>query len=136
MGIGFGNGFDFGFFGIMGTIFPLIFIVVLAFILFTAFKGIKQWSYNNKQPVLTVNAKLVSKRIDVKHRSSHHNENVSHSSHTYYYATFEVESGDRMEFDLNGQDYGMLAEGDEGRLTFQGTRFLGFQRARLEQPIL
>lgn len=138
MGVGFGDGFGFngGFFGIMGIIFPLIFIVVLGLILFTAFKGIKQWSHNNKQPVLTVNAKIVSKRMDVKHRSNHHNDHVSHSSHTYYYATFEVESGDRMEFGLSGHDYGMLAEGDEGRLTFQGTRYLGFQRVRLEQALL
>ena len=27
-----------------------------------------------------------------------------------------------------GQDYGMLVEGDRGRLTFQGTRYLDFQR--------
>ena len=27
-----------------------------------------------------------------------------------------------------GRDYGLMAEGDEGRLTFQGTRFLGFER--------
>ncbi len=29
---------------------------------------------------------------------------------------------------MRGTDYGMLAEGDRGRLTFQGTRFLGFER--------
>lgn len=42
--------------------------------------------------------------------------------------TFEVESGDRMEFAVRGQDYGMLVEGDTGRLGFQGTRFLDFER--------
>ena len=52
------------------------------------------------------------------------------SSSTFYYTTFEVESGDRMELAVSGQDFGMLAEGDTGRLTFQGTRFKGFERVK------
>lgn len=47
---------------------------------------------------------------------------------TSYYATFQVESGDRMELHVSGAEYGMLAEGDTGKLTFQGTRYLGFVR--------
>ena len=42
--------------------------------------------------------------------------------------SFEVESGDRMEFELRGNEYGLLAEGDLGKLTFQGTRYLSFER--------
>lgn len=49
-------------------------------------------------------------------------------SRTHYYVTFEVESGDRMELGMDGPAFGMLAEGDRGKLTFQGTRYLGFQR--------
>ena len=45
-----------------------------------------------------------------------------------YYVTFQVESGDRMELTVSGSDYGMLVEGDIGKLSFQGTRYLGFQR--------
>ena len=44
------------------------------------------------------------------------------------YVTFEVESGDRMEMNVRGSEYGMLAEGDVGKLTFQGTRYLNFER--------
>nr|WP_330380884.1 DUF2500 family protein [Anaerobutyricum hallii] len=36
-----------------------------------------------------------------------------------------VQSG----FSVYGKEYGMLAEGDEGKLTFQGSRYLGFERA-------
>ena len=32
------------------------------------------------------------------------------------------------EFLVSGTEYGMLAEGDSGELTFQGTRYLNFQR--------
>jgi hypothetical protein len=39
-----------------------------------------------------------------------------------------VESGDRMEFVVPSREYGMLVEGDMGRLTFQGSRYKSFQR--------
>ena len=48
--------------------------------------------------------------------------------HRIYYVTFQMESGDRMEFQVSGIEYGMLAEGDTGELTFQGTRYLAFER--------
>jgi hypothetical protein len=35
-----------------------------------------------------------------------------------------------MEFGVRDTEYGMLAEGDTGKLTFQGTRYLGFERAK------
>jgi hypothetical protein len=50
-----------------------------------------------------------------------------HTSTTYY-VTFQVESGDRMEFHVGGEEYGFLVEGDFGDLSFQGTRYLGFVR--------
>ena len=43
--------------------------------------------------------------------------------------TFQVESGDRMEFEVDGSDYGLLVQGDIGKLSFQGTRYLGFERS-------
>ena len=51
---------------------------------------------------------------------------------TSYYVTFQVESGDRMEFEASDMEYGMLAEGDRGMLTFQGTRYLNFRREGAE----
>ena len=56
----------------------------------------------------------------------HHDHHTHHS--TSYYVTFQVDSGDRMELHMTGQEYGMLVEGDKGYLTFQGTRYLGFER--------
>ena len=83
---------------------------------------------------MTVPAKVVAKRQNTTHHSHPVAGDASgaHGFHnttsTSYYVTFEVESGDRMEFSVRGQDYGMLVEGDEGRLSFQGTRFLDFER--------
>ncbi|MBP2239468.1 hypothetical protein J2Z40_000021 [Cytobacillus eiseniae] len=123
---GFGMGFNM--FSIMSFIFPFIFVFVFAMIIFTVIKGIKQWSYNNKQPVLDVNAKFITKRTQVNRNAHQDNNHVHHHSSTTYYATFEVDSGDRMEFIVSGNEYGQLAEGDFGKLTFQGTRYLGFER--------
>lgn len=53
---------------------------------------------------------------------------MHNSSSTTYYVTFEVESGDRIEFRMQGNQYGILVEGDRGKLTFQGTRYLEFRR--------
>lgn len=119
----------FGMFGIMSFIVPVFFIFVFSVIIFTIVKGISQWNYNNHQPVLTVDAKVITKRT---HTSRHHhaNDTVSHSSSTSYYVTFEVESGDRMEFHVPDREFGLLAEGDLGKLTFQGTRYHRFDRIR------
>ncbi len=45
------------------------------------------------------------------------------------FVTFELEKGERIELGVKGSEYGMLAEGDRGRLSYQGTRYLGFERA-------
>ena len=104
--------------------FSLMFILVFGMILVTIFRGISQWNKNNHSPRLTVDATVVSKRQNTSHH--HHNNHMSHS--TTYYVTFQVESGDRMELHVSGMEYGMLAEGDYGKLTFQGTRYLEFVR--------
>ena len=39
-----------------------------------------------------------------------------------------IVSGDRLELRLPGREYGLLTEGDTGLLTFQGTRYLSFER--------
>lgn len=122
--------FDFGF-QLMSFIVPLFFIIVFGIIIFTVLKGISQWNYNNKQPVLTVTAKVTGKRPNTSHHTNNFNNNVSTSSSTTYFATFEVESGDRIELHVSSHEYGQLAEGDIGKLTFQGTRYHGFERDRV-----
>ena len=112
------------FVGGFNIMFTLVFVLVFGMILFTIIKGILQWNKNNHSPRLTVEATVVSKREHVSRRS--HNNHISHS--TTYYVTFQVESGDRMEMHVSGMEYGLLVEGDYGKLTFQGTRYLDFVR--------
>ncbi|MGG3914196.1 DUF2500 domain-containing protein [Rossellomorea vietnamensis] len=103
----------------------IIFVIVISFILFSAVKGVTQWSQNNQSPTLNVWAKVLGKRTAVKGGGESR-------AYSHYYITFEVESGDRMELKVKDMDYGMLVEGDEGELTFQGTRYLGFERSHLK----
>jgi len=132
MGYGY-SGFSMGF-QLMSIIVPMIFIIVIGVFIVTFIKGVSTWNKNNQSPKLIVDAKVISKRTDVSH--SHHANagdvtgahGFSSSSSTWYYTTFQVESGDRVEFSVSGSEYGMLAEGDQGKLSFQGTRYLSFQR--------
>ena len=121
------SGFD-GFFfgGGFEIMFFLIFGLAVAMFMVMFVKGIGQWHKNNNSPRLTVEAVVAAKRTDISH---HHDANTHVDHHTtWYYVTFEVESGDRMEFSVSGKEYGLLAEGDMGKLTFQGTRYLSFVR--------
>ena len=109
--------------GLFEICFMLVFLVVIAMFVVNAVRGIGQWNKNNNSPVLTVDASVVSKRTNFSRSGGEH-----HHSSTRYYATFQVESGSRIELPLSGPEYGLLVEGDTGKLTFQGTRYLGFAR--------
>ena len=121
--IGFGGdpGFDVTF-SIMRIMVPVMFVLVFGIIIVTMVRGVGEWNKNNHSPKLTVPVTVVAKRSDV--------DRGIETMHTFtsYYVTFQVESGDRMEFEVSDMEYGMLAEGDRGMLTFQGTRYLNFQR--------
>lgn len=103
----------------------VIFILVFGLIIVGLVGSAKEWKKNNDSPVLTVDATVIAKRTNVSH---HHHENMHSSSSTTYYVTFEVASGDRIEFRVRGTEYGILVEQDIGKLTFQGTRYIEFKR--------
>ena len=126
--MGFGYGFDMGF-GAFEAMFTIMFVLVIGVFVVTAVKGIGEWNKNNNSPRLTVPAVIVAKRTNVtRHRHGGANGHHHHHTTTTYYITFEVDSGDRMELHVDGSEYGLLVEGDAGMLTFQGTRYLGFER--------
>ena len=111
-------------FGMFSTLIMFAVFVIFGVVLF---RMISEWNHNNHSPRLTVPAVVVAKR---GHTSHHHDAgNLTHShSSTTYYATFQFESGDRLELHIPHNQFGYLVEGDRGELTFQGTRFLGFER--------
>ena len=125
----------FGWFdAIFSFIFPILFLLFIGMFFFALISNLRTWNKNNHSPRLTVPATVVSKRTDVSHSSSANAGDMSGahgydtSTFTSYYVTFQVESGDRMEFEVDGSDYGLLVQGDIGKLSFQGTRYLGYER--------
>ena len=122
--MGFGMGF-----GAFGAMFSIVFVLVIGMFVVTAVKGIGEWNKNNNSPRLIVPAVIVAKRTNVtRHHHGGANGHHHHHTSTTYYVTFQVDSGDRMELRVDGEEYGLLAEGDAGMLTFQGNRYLGFER--------
>lgn len=125
--------FDMGF-ALMDRLFPLMFLVVFIFIISTIVgslvSGAKRKHKNDQSPRVTADAKVVSKRMQVGQNRQSSGDNDMMRSYTYskYFVTFEFESSDRLELPVDGSDYGLLVEGDTGKLSFQGTRYLGFQR--------
>lgn len=47
---------------------------------------------------------------------------------TSFYVTFRLESGDELELQVPEQEFGDLAAGIRGVLSFRGSRYLGFER--------
>lgn len=115
-------------------LFGLVFCLVLGCFVVTIIRNLRQWHQNNASPQLDVEATVVSRRADVSlHQSANAGDisgahGFSTMTSTDYYVTFQVKSGDRLEFHVSGVEYGQLVEGDTGTLTFQGTRYLGFVR--------
>lgn len=109
-------------FGLFDFLFPIMFVAVfglaIGMIASSLVKNAKTNRKNDAAPRLSVEATVVTKRTQV--RGDH--------AHTTYFATFQFESGDRLEMQIPHDRFGYLVEGDIGKLTFQGTRFLEFQR--------
>jgi hypothetical protein len=103
-----------------------MFLLVFGIIIFSIGRSMMIYFKNNKQPIIPVEAKIVAKRYNVRH---HHRSNTHHhSSSTIYYVTFEFTNGERIELNVPSYEFGMLAEGDQGILNFQGTRYISFTR--------
>ncbi|UQZ37069.1 DUF2500 domain-containing protein [Paenibacillus sp. PK3_47] len=112
-------------FDLTGTVIPIFLALMIGIVAVSAGRGLLQWSRNNKAPLQTVPARIVSKRSEVRQQAQ---EDTSSRTSTTYYLTFEDETGLRTEFKVEGSEFGMSAEGDRGVLTYQGTRYRGFQR--------
>ena len=109
-------------------LFYIMFILVFGMFAFVFGKMIVEWGKNNRSPRLSVDAKVVDKRSHTSHHHHNHNGHIHTTDSTSYYVTFEVQSGDRMELRVPREEFGLLVQGDVGTLSFQGTRYLGFER--------
>ncbi|MCK0111869.1 DUF2500 domain-containing protein [Ornithinimicrobium sp. F0845] len=112
--------------------FPLFFVLPLLFIglvwgiiIFVigrgALKTLRERKANREAPQLTFPARVIGKRDGVSGGGNS-------SARSHYYVTFERLDLQRLELEVEGPEFGMLAVGDYGRLTHQGTWYQGFAR--------
>jgi len=122
--------------GLMGIMFMVIpIIVIIGFVaVFTgmAANGVR-YIKNARAEKESVYARVVSKRMDVRNRTTHHNNgngamHTGHSSRTYYYITLEFDNGARREYLDVKNLYGLVVEGDEGYAAVQGDWIVAFER--------
>lgn len=80
---------------------------------------IDDWLFNRKFPILSIDATILNKSTRKFSKSIDE-----------YYITFELKtkSNRRMEFQVDPYEYGLLMEGDYGKLTFKGLKFISFER--------
>jgi hypothetical protein len=112
------NLFGFGGFGMMFTVVPIFIMIIVVIVMGTMIVRGVAVAKDKTKPVIPARAKVVSKRTRV----------WGDHSRTYYYATFELENGERIEFTIPDGKIGYLVEGDEGILSFQGSLFVNFDR--------
>ncbi len=103
---------------------PFWITIFTCIILYIVIVESRKWLWNNRQPVVTAEARVAYKHI-VKSRGD--------SSDSYFVA-FDVGAHGRHEFDVGGREYNRLFEGNTGTLTFQGTRYKGFVRPGTQVP--
>lgn len=81
---------------------------------------------NNSLPVLTVPVRLIKKK-----KESYHSRSGYHVSLSLFFLT---ENEELLDFKVNSFDWEMYNEGDLGNLTYQGFRFIKFERTHINPP--
>lgn len=133
------------FFGIWSIISIVILIVFIisAVIIFRTFQKTagnltgnmaSVWRSDINSPRMTVSAEVVSKRTDVqRRRTGKFGEFVGPERYTvreipFYYVSFRTDSGDLTELRVTSAEYSLLVVGDRGKLSYQGSCLLSFER--------
>lgn len=91
---------------------------------------VKQWLKNKRFPVITVRAKISD--LNIRNYSGYRNgyQTPGRDSATFhiYYVVFVTENGKQIEFAVRKTQYYKLKKGYSGKLTFQGTKFIRFNK--------
>lgn len=101
----------------MGTIAYAVFRIIR--------KRIAQKIADDNSQVEISTARMVTKQAQI---SGYMFPNIPSSAITSYCCTFEFPNGAQREFLVAPDEFDLLVEGDEGQVTFQGSRYKGFQR--------
>lgn len=101
----------------------LVFLIIVGTFAYALIRAVLSWMKNNASPPVSVNAVAVTKRAEV------YGGSMNSRARTDYYVTFELNHGERLELKVPDKSFGLIVEGDQGQLSYQGTRFKGFERS-------
>jgi hypothetical protein len=106
----------------MSSIIPFIIIFIVLRIIATSVGSSGGMSMGPKR---TVQAMIVAKRMNC---SQHHHgaEIIDDHDPTTYHVTFQIDKGPRIELQVKESQYDLLYDGDRGKLTYKGKRFIRF----------
>lgn len=122
------------FMSLLQILIPILLFAVFSIILLYVLNSMITWSHENKYPVSTVQATVLTKRTQVIPHFHEFETHLFYPTSIYYFATFEFENGENMELEMNAQEFNKMAEGDFGSLTFQGDDLLHFIKAKDLDP--
>ncbi|QUL57437.1 DUF2500 domain-containing protein [Paenibacillus tritici] len=103
-------------------ILKLVLLLIAGYVTYTIVMMIKTWITNYTSPVQSRVVSVVAKRTEVWGGRGYM------GTHTSYYVTFEFQGGQRRELQVKPKAYATMVEGDRGNLSYQGSRFTGFER--------
>ncbi|NMB29501.1 MAG: DUF2500 domain-containing protein [Clostridiaceae bacterium] len=116
---------------LFSVMFGLFLLLVITYLV----KVIKSRRDDRMAPLLTMDAKVIAKRMQVGHKGAFLQDmdaastlRLGRDGYTRYFMTFEAMNGDRLELAVDRKDYGLLIEGDHGALTYKGSRLISFER--------
>lgn len=114
--------------------FNFLFIFIIIIFIVVLVKNISEWNRNNHSPITDTEAVVALKKIST---ATHQHpvggdasgaQGMHISTSTEYYITFRTKDGELKKFRVNEREYSLVSEGQEGKLSFQGSRYIGFER--------
>lgn len=114
-----------GMFTVVPVLIGVVFLVVVVLAVARLVTAGRTHAANAASPEQTVVARVVAKRTRTEGGGN------DTAVRTTSFVTFERPDGERVELTVPAREYGQLVEGDEGRLTHQGTWYRGFERNRM-----
>ena len=114
--------------------FCLMFAVAFGLIIGTAVKASREKKANDAAPVQELEARVASRRSHVSSALQSVDRETADvrglTARVTHYITFQMQNGEEMELQVSAADYEQLTEGEQGVLSLQGSRYLGFTRQR------
>lgn len=96
-------------------------------VLYRGGKSMLIWLKNSTSPAKSYPARVLGKRTETSGQVGYYGGSYG-SVETYYFITFEFKNGERREYQVSGEEFGLAIEGDQGFVTAKGSRYEHFER--------